>query len=153
MPLGNVFRIHKRKESTGASSSTASTTTTKPTAEDNSNSIQNANSNNSDEEKEGVGAGAPLDPRGGRLPNVAAVDELQRPYPRTLGLGISYVSFRVKPGTSAGIARFYREIFSTEVEEIVGGGGGGIGGGCEGSCAAEGAPAKSSCSTQVGRGV
>ncbi|CAN0211131.1 unnamed protein product, partial [Hapterophycus canaliculatus] len=101
--------------------------------------------------------GALLDPRGGRLPNVAAVDEQRRPYPPTLGLGISYVSFRVKPGTSAGIARFYREIFSTEAVEVVGdGGGGGDGTDREGSCATEGDSAKkSSCSFQqsIARGT
>lgn len=92
-----------------------------------------------------------LDPRGGRLPNVAAVDDQQRPYPPNLGLGISYVSFRVKPGTSAGIARFYREIFSTEAEEVSDGDGG-DGGGRGGSCAAEGDAAKeTSCFAQVER--
>lgn len=34
------------------------------------------------------------------------------------GLAIAYVHFRVKPGASAGIARFYRDVFGADVEEI-----------------------------------
>lgn len=48
-----------------------------------------------------------LDPRGGALPS-----------PPSLGLGIGYVHFRVKPGTAAKIGQFYREIFRAEVEDI-----------------------------------
>lgn len=50
-----------------------------------------------------------LDPRGGRLPS-----------PPSLGLGIAYVHFRVKPGTAAGIGQFYREVFGADIQEIVG---------------------------------
>ncbi|CAM9145366.1 unnamed protein product [Scytosiphon promiscuus] len=145
-PYGNIFRLHERKKPSSASPSTMATTTAVP---EETEKNQNANSESNNRAGERSGASALLDPRGGRLPNVAAVDEEQNPYPPTLGLGISYVSFRVKPGTSAGIARFYREIFSTEVEEVVvgGDGGGGDGSGREGSCATE-EPKKTSCSAQ-----
>eukprot|EP00904_Undaria_pinnatifida_P007652 jgi/Undpi1/4016/HiC_scaffold_16.g07384.m1 len=53
---------------------------------------------------------APLDARGGSMPNVSP--------PAAEGLGIAYVHFRVKPGASAGIARFYQEVFGAEAEEI-----------------------------------
>lgn len=54
----------------------------------------------------------PLDARGGSLPNVSPA--AGSPH----GLAIAYVHFRVKPGASAGIARFYRDVFSADVEEI-----------------------------------
>ncbi|CAM9591845.1 unnamed protein product [Ectocarpus sp. 4 AP-2014] len=106
-PYGNVYRLHKRKpsSSTIAPEATQAATTT----------------------DRGGGGGA-LDPRGGRLPNVPAGGNASS----SLGLGISYVSFRVRPGTAAGIARFYRELFGAEAEEMGGGGSGddhGSGGG------------------------
>ena len=54
----------------------------------------------------------PLDARGGSLPNVSPV--VGSPD----GLAIAYVHFRVKPGASAGIARFYRDVFGADAEEI-----------------------------------
>lgn len=53
----------------------------------------------------------PLDARGGSLPN-------DSPAAGSHGLAIAYVHFRVKPGASAGIARFYREVFGADAEEI-----------------------------------
>ena len=49
-----------------------------------------------------------LDSRGGRLPNLSSA----------VGLGIAYAHFRVRPGTAAGLARFYREILGAYVEEV-----------------------------------
>eukprot|EP00904_Undaria_pinnatifida_P007651 jgi/Undpi1/4015/HiC_scaffold_16.g07383.m1 len=54
--------------------------------------------------------GQSLDARGGSMPNVSP--------PAAEGLAIAYVHFRVKPGASAGIARFYQEVFGAEAEEI-----------------------------------
>ncbi|CAM9301452.1 unnamed protein product [Ectocarpus fasciculatus] len=107
-PYGNVYRLHKRKPS----SSTISPEATQAAI-------------TSDR---GDGAGA-LDPRGGRLPNVSAGGNASS----SLGLGISYVSFRVRLGSAAGIARFYREVFGAEAEEMGGGGSGHGGGGGDGS--------------------
>ncbi|CBJ27429.1 conserved unknown protein [Ectocarpus siliculosus] len=110
-PYGNVYRLHKRKpsSSTIAPEATQAATTT----------------------DRGGGGGA-LDPRGGRLPNVPAGGQGSS----SLGLGISYVSFRVRPGTAAGIARFYRELFGAEAQEM-GGGGSGDGDGGGGSSSGE----------------
>lgn len=86
-----------------------------------------------------------FDPRGGRLPNTP-VAEHQSPSAR--GLGVAHVSFRVRPETAGGIARFYREVFGAEVEEIGGSGGGGSG---DGNCATEGGSSagEMSCSATV----
>lgn len=129
---GNVYRLHKRKPSSSTitpEATQAATTTDR-----------------------GGGAGA-LDPRGGRLPNVSAEGHASS----SLGLGISYVSFRARRGTAAGIARFYRELFGAEAEEMGGGGSGdgGVGGGGSGedvcSVTREGDSGKlSSCSTVRG---
>lgn len=93
-----------------------------------------------------------LDPRGGRLPNIPVAENLSSPSAR--GLGVAYVSFRVRPRTARGIAGFYREVFGAEVEEISGGGGGGAGGGGgggDGDCAAGGGNGSEerSCSATV----
>lgn len=59
----------------------------------------------------GDGSLRPFDARGGSLPFAS-------PAVGTHGLAIGYLQFRVRPGTSAGIARFYREVFGTEAEEV-----------------------------------
>ncbi|CAM9372188.1 unnamed protein product [Pylaiella littoralis] len=93
-------------------------------------------------DRESAGA---LDPRGGRLPNVPVAEGTSPISP--LGLGIAYVSFRARPGTAGGIARFYREVFSTEAKEIGGNGpGGDVGDGGDASCAAEGGTGVQTCS-------
>lgn len=59
----------------------------------------------------GASPSSSFDRRGGGLPSESS----------PLGIGIAYAHFRVRPGTAAGLTRFYREVLGAEAEEVVAG--------------------------------